>query len=164
MTQAVARRIRSSAYRRVARPLLALGMCSTLLGFFGCSQTQPDPGSVRFLVRTTPAPDDAVLSPLRDLRVTALELRDGRTDDLPWSARSSASVRLERMRKDAERTTVIVTVAVLVMLVIAMSMLTMVPVAATMRVVLVRVVGVGIILRGQPHELESANLCRRTVG
>lgn len=82
MTQAVARRIRSSAYRRVARPLLALGMCSTLLGFFGCSQTQPDPGSVRFLVRTTPAPDDAVLSPLRDLRVTALELRDGRTDDL----------------------------------------------------------------------------------
>lgn len=52
------------------------------LGLLGCSSTQPDPGAVRFLVRTTPAPDDAILSPLRDARVTALELRDARTDDL----------------------------------------------------------------------------------
>lgn len=55
------------------------------LGFglgVGCSAPPPDTGSVRFLVRTTPAPDDVVLSPLRDVRVTALELRDARTDDL----------------------------------------------------------------------------------
>jgi len=52
------------------------------LTVMGCSSQQPDPGSVRFLVRTTPAPDDVVLSPLRDARVTALEMRDARTDDL----------------------------------------------------------------------------------
>ena len=59
---------------------------SLLTGFalrlLGCSSAQPDPGAVRFLVRTTPVPDDAILSPLRDARVTALELRDARTDDL----------------------------------------------------------------------------------
>lgn len=45
----------------------------------GCSSTQ-SPGQVRFLVHTTPPPDDELLSPLTDLRVSAIELRDGTTD------------------------------------------------------------------------------------
>ncbi len=78
MTKAVCRRFLSGARLGLA----AFSLCDVALGLLGCSQQQPDPGSVRFLVRTTPAPDDVVLSPLRDARVTALELRDARTDDL----------------------------------------------------------------------------------
>lgn len=39
------------------------------------------------MVRTTPPPDDEALSPLLDPRVTAIELRDGRTEDLLARAR-----------------------------------------------------------------------------
>jgi hypothetical protein len=37
---------------------------------------------VRFVVRAAPPPDDVLLSPLRDARVTAIELRDARAEDL----------------------------------------------------------------------------------
>ena len=47
----------------------------------GCS-TQAAPGGVEFVVHTTPPPDDQVLSPLLDPRVTAIELRDAKYDDL----------------------------------------------------------------------------------
>lgn len=45
----------------------------------GCSSTS-NPGQVRFLVHATPPPDDELLSPLTDLRVSAIELRDGTSD------------------------------------------------------------------------------------
>lgn len=54
---------------------------AALLGQSGCS-TPLDPGGVSFIVHTTPPPDDRVLSPLLDPRVTAIELRDASRDDL----------------------------------------------------------------------------------
>ena len=66
---------------RVAASVSAfsLGLCASLL--LGCSST-PEPGGVRFVVRAAPPPDDVLLSPLRDARVTAIELRDARAEDL----------------------------------------------------------------------------------
>jgi hypothetical protein len=68
------------ARRWLRRPSFFGAFCCVAV--VGCSPSTPERGAVRFLVRATPAPDDVVLSPLRDPRVTALELRDARTDDL----------------------------------------------------------------------------------
>jgi hypothetical protein len=56
-----------------------LGAILVCVGASGCSSAQ-DPGQVRFLVHATPPPDDELLSPLTDLRVSAIELRDGASD------------------------------------------------------------------------------------
>ena len=77
MTRQLGRRLSQGAPGGAWAPFVS----GLLFAFLGCSQSAPNPGAVRFLVRATPAPDDTVLSPLRDLRVTALELRDARTDD-----------------------------------------------------------------------------------
>ena len=67
---------------RVGRGLVAgLLAAAGALGAGGCS-TPLDPGAVSFVVHTTPAPDDQVLSPLLDPRVSAIELRDATHDDL----------------------------------------------------------------------------------
>ncbi len=76
-------------HRPAVRPVVpralffAVGLvgAAATLGAGGCS-TPLDPGAVSFVVRTTPAPDDQVLSPLLDPRVSAIELRDATHDDL----------------------------------------------------------------------------------
>ncbi|MFO0576956.1 MAG: hypothetical protein U1A78_23375 [Polyangia bacterium] len=67
-------------------PRAALRWSLLSAALLGCSP-QPQPGGVHFVVRTTPSPDNQVLSPLLDPRVTALELRDDRTEDLLSRAR-----------------------------------------------------------------------------
>lgn len=47
----------------------------------GCG-SPPDPGQLKFLVQASPPPDDRLLSPLTDPRVSALELRDAKTDQV----------------------------------------------------------------------------------
>ena len=54
------------------------------------------------MVRAAPPPDDVLLSPLRDARVTAIELRDARAEDLLARSRFAAEV-LTRARKQADR-------------------------------------------------------------
>lgn len=66
------------------RAALRWSLLSAVL--LGCSPPA-QPGGVHFVVRTTPPPDDEVLSPLLDPRVSAIELRDGRTEDLLARAR-----------------------------------------------------------------------------
>jgi hypothetical protein len=64
-----------------------LGAVTALAGAAGACSSPADPGGVTFTVHTTPPPDDQVLSPLVDARVTAIELRDARSDDLLARAR-----------------------------------------------------------------------------
>ena len=81
MWHAVApRRLRLNRSLQAASLFLGLGM-PLVLGALatGCGST-PSPGQVRFTVHTTPPPDDALLSPLTDARVTAIDLRDAETD------------------------------------------------------------------------------------
>lgn len=68
---------------RLTGLLCALVVC---VGTNGCGSPQ-SPGQVSFTVHASPPPDDALLSPLTDLRVTALELRDATTDSILSHAR-----------------------------------------------------------------------------
>lgn len=65
--------------RFTAKSLLGAGV--VLLAAAGCGQ--PDPGQVRLLVS---GPADETLSPLKDPRLSALELRDARTGEVLGSA------------------------------------------------------------------------------
>jgi hypothetical protein len=64
----------------------AVALASTLAA---CSST-PNPGQVRFRVHATPPPDDLLLSPLSDARASAIELRDGKTDQVLARSRFDA--------------------------------------------------------------------------
>ena len=67
---------------RLGALVFSLGLVGAqALATGGCSTTSA-PGGVEFIVHTTPPPDDQVLSPLLDPRVTAIELRDAKLDDL----------------------------------------------------------------------------------
>jgi hypothetical protein len=57
------------------QPLLTAHAIRASLVFFLCACAPVDPGQVRFLVTGSPPPDDKVLSPLLDPRLTTLELR-----------------------------------------------------------------------------------------
>lgn len=72
----------SHARMRTWSRAAAGALAGALAAGAGCSSTATDPGGVRFVVRTTPPPDDQMLSPLLDPRVSAIELRDATKDDL----------------------------------------------------------------------------------
>src|SRR5262245_9107123 len=72
-------RLRFSSLRRWRRPFLGLLGAAGLYGA-ACGQTV-DPGSVQFLIHTTPPPDDKLLSPLVDTRLSVIEVRDAQSDE-----------------------------------------------------------------------------------
>jgi len=72
-------RRRFSVSRRWRRSAIAL-LGAAALAHGGCGQTV-DPGSVQFLIHTTPPPDDRLLSPLVDTRLSVIEVRDATTDE-----------------------------------------------------------------------------------
>ncbi len=87
-----------------------LCVAAVCAGVPGCG-SDANPGSVRFVLRATPPPDDGALSPLTDPRLTNLDLRDASTDAILARARidptpagmgMTASINLSQIAVSAE--------------------------------------------------------------